>query len=135
MCPENPVGYVLLGWVHQMEYWLGSGKSPQESIEKGIELAQKALAMDDSIAEAHGLLAQFYTLKREHDKAIAEGERAVALDPGGADVHVSYGHESELRRPVGRSHSNVPKGNPTQSPRCDHCLFTLGHALPADGAV
>ena len=50
MCPDNPVIYVLLGWVDYLEYWLGLGKSPRESIEKGIELAQKALAMDDSIA-------------------------------------------------------------------------------------
>ena len=35
---------------------LGNTKSPRETLEKGIELAQKALAMDDSIAGAHGLL-------------------------------------------------------------------------------
>ena len=32
------------------DYMLGNTKSPQETIEKGIELAQKALAVDDSIA-------------------------------------------------------------------------------------
>jgi adenylate cyclase len=91
MCPENPWAYFLLALVHQMEYWLGSGKSPRETLEKGIELAQKALAMDDSIGDAHALLGHLYALKREYDKAIAEGERAVALEPGGANVHVLYG--------------------------------------------
>ena len=38
------------------DYWLGTTKSPQETIEKGIELAQKALAMDDSIAECPRLI-------------------------------------------------------------------------------
>jgi adenylate cyclase len=90
MCPEFPMAYVLMAWVHVGEYWLGSGKSPRESIEKGIEMAQKALALDDSIASAHGLLGHLYALKREHDKAIAELERAVALDPGGAEVHMRY---------------------------------------------
>ena len=90
MCLEFPMAYVLMAWVHVGEYWLGSGKSPRESIEKGIEMAQKALALDDSIASAHGLLGHLYALKREHDKAIAELERAVALDPGGADVHMRY---------------------------------------------
>jgi adenylate cyclase len=90
MCPEVPMAYVLMGVVCWGEYWLGSGKSPRESIEKGIEMAQKALAIDDSIADAHGLLGHFYALEREYDKAIAEGERAVALDPGGARVHVLY---------------------------------------------
>jgi adenylate cyclase len=90
MCPEAPGAYVLMGWVHYMEYWMGIGKSPQESIEKGIELAQKALAMDDSIAAAHGLLCLLYGFKRECDKSIAEGERAVALDPGGTFAHQYY---------------------------------------------
>jgi len=90
MCPEFPMAYVLMAWVHFGEYWLGSGKSPRESIEKGIEMAQKALALDDSIGPAHGLLGNFYALKREYEKAIAEGERAVALDPGGAEVHITY---------------------------------------------
>jgi adenylate cyclase len=53
-------------------------------------MAQKALAMDDSIPFAHGVLAQFYGLKREYDKGIAEGERAVALAPGGASVLSQY---------------------------------------------
>ena len=88
--PENPWGYVLLGLVHQMDLYLGSTKSPRESIEKAMELAQKALAMDDSIPWAHGLLSGLYTLKGEHDKAIAEGERALALDPGGALAHEFY---------------------------------------------
>jgi adenylate cyclase len=90
MCPENPMTYFNLGWVYHHDYMLGNTKSPRETIEKGIELAQKALAMDDSIADAHGLLCALYLTKREYDKAIAEGERAVALNPGGTSVLVSY---------------------------------------------
>ena len=85
MCPENPMINILMSGVNYLEYWLGLGKSPRESIEKGMELAQKALAMDDSLPAAHGTLSLFYTLKREHERAIAEGERAVALEPGGCE--------------------------------------------------
>ncbi len=87
MCPDMPGGYIRLGWVHNQEYVVGLGK---ESLEKGIEMAQKALAMDDSISGAHALLCALYTLKKEYGKAIAEGERAVALDPGGAHSHGHY---------------------------------------------
>ena len=90
MCPENPMGYIQLGWVYQRDYTLGNTKSPRETLEKGIELAQKALAMDDSIADAHGLLCVLYMIKREYDKAIAEGEQAVALNPGGTLVLSDY---------------------------------------------
>jgi len=91
MCPENPVGYLLLGWTHWLDLILGSTKSPKESFEKAMEMAQKALAMDDSTPGAHGLLCVLYTQIREHDKAIAEGERGVALEPSGAYAHEFYG--------------------------------------------
>jgi adenylate cyclase len=91
MCPDSPSIYVLMGWAYYLEYWLGIGKSPRESIEKGIEFEQRALAMDDSLSIAHGQLSMFYTLRREFDKSIAEAERAVALEPGGASAHLFYG--------------------------------------------
>ncbi|MGZ6219177.1 MAG: adenylate/guanylate cyclase domain-containing protein [Syntrophales bacterium] len=90
MCPENPIGYMYLGSVYYVDYFVGSTKSPQQPLEKGIELAQKALAMDDSLAGPHGLLCALYTAKREYDRAIAEGERGVALNPGGTSELLNY---------------------------------------------
>jgi adenylate cyclase len=89
-CPESSSAYDLLAITHMMDYWLCSTRSPQESIEKAIELAQKAIALDTAYAQPHGLLSFLYSIKREHEKALAEGERAVALDPNGADVHAWY---------------------------------------------
>jgi adenylate cyclase len=88
MCPETPLGYVALGWVYHHDYALGNTKSPGETLEKSIELAQKALALD--VSAAHGLLCALYAIKGEHDKAIAEGEMAVSLDPGGTDALNEY---------------------------------------------
>ena len=133
MCPENPMGYVHLGWVYHDDYWLGNTKSPRESIEKAIELAQKALALDDSIAEAHALLCYLYILKREYDKAIAEGERAVALNPGGAIVHCRLCRESNLCRQARGSHSVIPKSNPTQPLWSILLYLDFGHALRMTG--
>jgi adenylate cyclase len=84
------MAYVLMGFVNLMERFLRIGKSPQESTEKGIEMAQKALAIDDSDSTAHALLCSLYCQKREYDRAIAEGERAIALAPSGAFAHEWY---------------------------------------------
>ena len=105
MCPENPVGYVILGWVYHHDYLLGNTKSPQETLQKSMELAQKALALYDSIAGGHSLLGQIYTAQRDHDKAIAEGERAVALNPGEAYILLNYA--ASLNH-AGKSEETVP---------------------------
>ena len=105
MCPENPMGYLNLGWVYQHDYWLGNTKSPMETAEKGIELAQKALALDDSMAGPHALLSYLYVLKREYDKAIAEGERAVALNPGATIFLEAY---ASALRMAGRPEEAIP---------------------------
>ncbi len=91
MCPENPVGYALLGQVYMQDAILGNTKSPRETLAKGEELVRKALSIDDSLPIAHFLLTGFYIARREHDRAIAEGERAVALDPGGSYAYFQYG--------------------------------------------
>jgi adenylate cyclase len=90
MCPDNPVGYSLLALVYHGDFVLGNTKSPRETLEKAIELAQKAIAMDDSLPAPHMSLSFFYCFKREYDKAIAEGERGVALYPSGSEAYGAY---------------------------------------------
>jgi adenylate cyclase len=85
--PENPMAHTLLGWTHVMDVWYGSSESPGKSMERASELAQKALALDETRDYAHSLLGHISLMMRHHEKAIAEGERAVALNPNGADAH------------------------------------------------
>jgi len=105
MCPENPMGYHRLGWAYYMDYVYGNTKSPQETLEKSMQLAKKVLVMDDSNASAHGLLAVLYLRKREYDKAIAEGERAMALSPNSAPVFTNY---TACLNAVGRAEEAIP---------------------------
>jgi len=89
--PHNPVAYAMLGWTHLSDVWLKSSRSPRESISKAFELAQKSIALDDSFSSAHLLLSSCYLMTRQHEKAIAEGERAIALDPNSADAYAYLG--------------------------------------------
>jgi adenylate cyclase len=105
MCPENPMGYIQLGSVYHHDYLLGNTKSPQETLEKAIEMVQKGLVMDDSIAIGHGILCVLYTRKREYNKGIVEGERALALDSGGPNTLLNY---AVILRCVGRPEEALP---------------------------
>jgi adenylate cyclase len=55
------------------------------------DLAQKALSLDRASAEAHQALCFLYTMIRQYEKGIAEGEHAVILDPNSADSHSMLG--------------------------------------------
>jgi len=71
--------------------WLGATKSPGESLQKALELAQKAISLNDSLGGAHGLLGYVYIMRRDYEKGIQEVKRAVELEPNGADAHVFLG--------------------------------------------
>jgi adenylate cyclase len=85
--PENPMAYTMLGWTHVMDVWYGSSESTGKSMERASELAKKALALDDTQDYAHSLLGHISLMMRQYDVAIKEGERAIALNPNGADAH------------------------------------------------
>jgi adenylate cyclase len=85
--------------------WLGTTKSPQESLKTAIELANKALSLDDSLGGAHGLLGNLYVMDRQYDKGIREAERAVELEPNGADAHMFLGMALKY---AGRAEEAIP---------------------------
>jgi len=86
--PDYPGPHVMLGWTHLTDVMNGWSKSPEESIVRALEYAQKALSIDNSQADAYALLGNVYLFQRQFGKAIEEGEHAVVLNPNGADYHV-----------------------------------------------
>ncbi len=89
MAPEFEGGYVHLGWYYHNLAMMG--KSTQESIGKALKLAQTALSLNESDPFAYALLSYLFAMKRDYDKAIAAGEKGVALNPNGADNHFILG--------------------------------------------
>ena len=55
--------------------------------------------MDETYADAHGTLGSLYLMTRQYDKAVAQGEKAVALDPNSAYAYAMLG---KTLRYVGR---------------------------------
>ncbi len=89
--PNYADAYFGLGRKNMLDIWLGASKSPRESLMKAIELAKKAIELDNSFAAAQGFLGIGYTMAREHDKGIAEAQKAVELDPSSAFANFALG--------------------------------------------
>jgi adenylate cyclase len=104
--PEYAWAYYVLGKAHSVDVWLGTSKSPKASMAKFRELMQKAIVLDDTLAEAHALLGFLYSMTRQHDKALAEGEMAVALNPNSAESHMRYG---KILTFAGRYEESIPE--------------------------
>jgi len=83
--PEYASAHSWLGWTHWIEWSFGWSQDPQ-SLERAFELAQMAIALDDSLPEAHRLLGSVYLWKKRHEQAIAVLEKSIALNPNHADA-------------------------------------------------
>ncbi len=83
---EYAAAWVWLGWTYWAEVRFLWADSRDDALERAGEMAQKALTLDEAMSEAHALSGSIHLVNREFEQAIAEGEKAVALDPNGADV-------------------------------------------------
>jgi Tfp pilus assembly protein PilF len=66
--------------------------NPRESYVKGREAAERAVSLDDSLADGHSALASnLVSLDRNWQGSEREFLRALALNPGNANTHYFYG--------------------------------------------
>jgi len=82
--PNFASGWAMLGATHMLSGRLGWSGDRARDFARAEELAQKALAIDDSNADAYRLLGALSLDKRQYEKAIAYGEKSVALEPNHA---------------------------------------------------
>jgi len=104
--PMYAWAYSVLAHTHIADSWLGTSKSPGDSIEKSMELLQKAIILDDTCTDAHRLLGYTFSMIGQHDKAIDEGEKAIALNPNSADSHMQLG---KILTFAGRYEESIPE--------------------------
>jgi len=84
--PNYAFAYKVLGGAHGVTLWHGMSKNPRETLKRTIELHQRSVELNESLAIAHAGLGYWLMYVRQHDKAVAEGERAFILEPGSADI-------------------------------------------------
>jgi adenylate cyclase len=85
---DYAAAWTMLAWTYTIEVILGLNKSPGESIKRSFEIAQKAAAIGENQAILHSLMNRIYRLQGNHNKAIAEGKRALELNPSSSRAHI-----------------------------------------------
>jgi adenylate cyclase len=92
MDPEWSMGPSMLARAHNMDVVLGSSNSPKESLAKALELAQKAVTIDESQPTNYNTLGYVFSLMGEQERALAEFEKASALCPSCSDPYMYIGY-------------------------------------------
>jgi adenylate cyclase len=124
--PQYAGAYAALARTHFADWGLWF-QGPQ-SLEQAFVLAQKAVALDDSLAYAHTILGSIYLRKKQPDQAIAEAEKAIIPDPNGA---YGYAELAEMLTWVGRPEETiglVEKAMRLDPQNAPYYSYALGHA-------
>ena len=125
--PRYASAYAMLGFTYLVE-WVQQWNQDPQTLERAVDLAQRAVTLDDALPLAHSVLGRVYQYKNQHEQAIAEGERAVALDPNNAESYVQL---ALILSPAGRAEEAIEVAkkamrlNPHYPP---HYINALGYA-------
>jgi adenylate cyclase len=79
--PKYADAYAYFGWNYFYEAGFQWGRNTQAAMEKAQELAQKALDLDNSNSPALALLTELDLHQGRIERAVADGEREIALNP------------------------------------------------------
>src|SRR5262249_11067334 len=85
--PQYAEAHAYLGWTYTLASRFQWSADPQ-NLDRALEAVHRALALDDSLPVAHAVLSNVYTEQKQYEQALAEGQRALALDPNNADSYV-----------------------------------------------
>ena len=72
-------------------------------LDRAAESVDKAIALDDSEADAYAVRGWIEGIKGQHDRAVADGKRAVSLDPNSAFAWIALAdiNDAECVFPAG----------------------------------
>jgi adenylate cyclase len=103
---ELDPGYADAYGALAVSYFLGSiwqfDKDPGV-LDRAAESVNKAIALDDSEADAYAVRGWIEGIKGQHDRAVADGKRAVSLDPNSAFAWIALAdiNDAECVFPAG----------------------------------
>jgi adenylate cyclase len=102
-------------------------------LQRAGELAQKAIALDDSLPGPHATLGTVYLWQKQHAQAIAEAEQAIALDPNWATGYLTLGQILPFAGQPQEAIGMIEKGMRLNPLNPDIALFNLAFAYRIAG--
>jgi adenylate cyclase len=78
--PNYADAYSAMGTTYLLD-WSDQLSPDPNALDRATQLAQRAVAIDESMPLAHVLLSWIKLYKKQYDQAITEAQRAIALDP------------------------------------------------------
>jgi len=102
--PQYAEAYAQLGFTYWYTWTMHWSTDPQ-NLERAFTAEQRALALNDFLPSAHAILGVLYVEHHQYEQAIAEEERAVALDPNNASTYIGQADVFNLAgRPEGEQY-------------------------------
>jgi len=89
--PDYAMPYVVLAIINTNKFWVDTSESQESYLADATALLKKAIALDDSNAEAHSRLAFVYLFNEQPEKALEQAAKAVTLDPNSSSAHYGMG--------------------------------------------
>jgi adenylate cyclase len=90
--PDNVHALSFLSIKFWLPIFLGVSADPKADLKRADELASRALTVNPNYENGHGAKHKILGLQGRLDDAIAEGERALALDPSDADTYAGLSY-------------------------------------------
>jgi adenylate cyclase len=84
--PDFAAAHAYVAFTLLNDYTIGRGD--ERSLQTSLEVGTRAVAMDDEDPYAHFVLSLVLLWRREHDRALAEVQRCLALAPSSAEGHL-----------------------------------------------
>ena len=89
--PNYAEAHSGLGWVYSAKAAYGWTEFPGKALDSAYQYGRKALELDISNSTAHSLLCRIYAFQNQYDRAIAEAEQAIELNPNDAGSYQELG--------------------------------------------
>ena len=97
--PGSSIGYAMAAWAHWWSVDQGLSEDIALSLRRAVELARKAEEMEDFTGLSHLVIAQIHLFNHEHNRALAEVQKAVLARPS---CDLSYVAKANILTYLGR---------------------------------